>query len=147
MHRAVNPPRGTDPSRARDGLQKLTSKVSPITPAITGISFPSPTDTRSDRGREHLAMAMPVTSALSANSSSDDTIQPATPTGWESLDQLWSSLRQQKERKMAKEPSKIESFVETLQAPEPQVIHVPSRPPPSSHPSVKKKRSMYVASY
>jgi HSP20 family molecular chaperone IbpA len=86
---------------------------------------------------------LPETSFHTGHSSSDDSIEPVTPTDHESLDQLWSSLRQQKERKMAKEVPKIESFGGSPQPPSAPVINVPSRPSAAStRPSLKTQKSI-----
>ena len=132
-------PNRKDPSRSVDGR----AFASPITPAVTGLSFPSPmdapTEVAHDRPRPVLMASTPGPSSSAshpAEFSSDGSAEP--PADHQSLDRLWDSLRQEKERKMAKERPKVKSLEETGSE-----MHVLQQPPLlQSKPTLKKQKSM-----
>ncbi|PPR00779.1 hypothetical protein CVT24_000744 [Panaeolus cyanescens] len=80
---------------------------SPVTPAVTGIDYPTIDDNSTDyvprRARGFF------THPNTAGSTIDDVEPPADAR---SLDQLWGSIRQEKEKKMAKEKPKVQSLEE-----------------------------------
>ncbi|KAL0954494.1 hypothetical protein HGRIS_003462 [Hohenbuehelia grisea] len=108
-------------STSRNQLRRTSEQPhnpSPITPTVTRLAFPSPIDTAPQPSGRHNPMLNETESHVSAyddlysttDTPSYDTVEPVTPTDYESLDQLWDTLRQQKEAKMAKEPPKVKSF-------------------------------------
>lgn len=127
---------------------------SPVTPAVTGIDYPGDdlsTDLESrpqaTRNVTHHAL---YTHPNVAGSSIDD-VEP--PADTQSLDQLWGTIRLEKERKMAKERAKVQSLEDVAQellVQDYRAMQVPvvmeSSPPPISAPkSVKRQKSMYVS--
>lgn len=125
---------------------------SPITPAVTGLVFPSPVDTISEQDQNktgllysmanlQLGASVPSTSERMESVNSSETHR--------SLDELWSTLRQKKERKMAKDPLKIESFgeyspdvpIQRYSDPDPPVPDLPVSVPIPKQP-LRKKKSM-----
>ncbi|KAF8239792.1 hypothetical protein L208DRAFT_1385846 [Tricholoma matsutake] len=121
-----------------DGIVPAVDKVnlSPATPAVTGIVYPSsspmdaPTETESTRYRPppHRLYSHPNIAA----SSIDDV--PESLVDGQALDQLWGSIRQQKERKMAKERPKVQSLEEA-------VNEVPSENPAVDIPVLESQAS------
>ncbi|KAF6757300.1 hypothetical protein DFP72DRAFT_253619 [Ephemerocybe angulata] len=113
---------------------------SPVTPAVTGIDYPSIEDTSTDldssrapgygRGQQFYTLPNIVGSSI------DDPVEP--PSNASSLDQVWGAIRQQKERRMAKEKPKVQSLEEVTQ--ELLVADQPPMPVPvmESHSSVPK---------
>jgi hypothetical protein len=131
----------TSPRRSIDKAAD-NAHTSPLTPAVTGITFPSPTDTRSDNYRQRPSLRGVVPEPSLHPSSSDDSVAPITPTDIESLDQLWGSLRLEKERKMAQEPPKIKSLEGSTLTPS----RTPMAPPEPHH-TLKKQISLFVFFY
>ena len=137
-----------------DANIRAVNKTNPLppTPAVTGIIYPSsspmdaPTETESTRYRPppNRFYRHPNVAA----SSIDDV--PESVADGQSLDQLWGSIRQQKEQKMAKERPKIQSLEEA-------VNEVPSEHPQagvdvpvlesqaSGRKSLQKQKSMCVS--
>lgn len=126
MPRSSTPGFRQDPSRPWDGVDRLFEKAfaPPVTPNITGLSFPMSLPDR--------PMAPEPFSTPQGSSGSSD--GPVTPTEYESLDQLWDSLRHQKEIKMAKQPAKVKSLEGT---------DLPELSPPPKH-TIKKRKSQCV---
>ncbi|KAJ8521923.1 hypothetical protein ONZ45_g1447 [Pleurotus djamor] len=100
-------------SKQGDIIPTKRGNNSPITPAVTGLFFPSPIDTNvQDNGRQN-PIFKDIQDEFSLDderSQSYDTAEPVTPTDYQALDDLWGTLRLQKEIKMAKEPPKVKSF-------------------------------------
>jgi hypothetical protein len=127
---------------------------SPVTPAVTGIDYPGEDELSTDietrppaRNDAHRAL---YTHPNVAGSTIDD-VEP--PADTQSLDQLWDTIRLEKERKMAKERPKVQSFEDAvsqeLLVQDHRAMQVPvmeSSPAPLSTPkSVKRQKSMYVS--
>jgi hypothetical protein len=137
-----------------DGSIRAVDKAnpSPVTPAVTGIVYPSsspmdaPTETESTRYRPppNRFYSHPNVAA----SSIDDV--PESVADGQSLDQLWGSIRQQKERKMAKERPKVQSLEEALneEPSEHPAVDVPVlESQASGRKSLQKQKSMCVSIY
>jgi len=134
-----------------DGTRAVgKTNPSPVTPAVTGIVYPSnssmdaPAEIESTKYRPppHHFYSHPNIAA----SSIDDV--PESVADGQSLDQLWGSIRQQKERKMAKERPKVQSLEEVAdEAPSEQpAIDVPVlESQASGRKSLQKQKSMYVS--
>jgi len=111
-------PQSSNSRNQRSRPSELPPLPSPISPAVTRLVYPSPVDTVPPPGGRHHSMLNENDPRVSAYDdcysveapSSYDTIEPVSPTDYESLDQLWDTLRQQKEARMAKEPPKVKSF-------------------------------------
>ncbi|KAF8071912.1 hypothetical protein FPV67DRAFT_1387465, partial [Lyophyllum atratum] len=87
---------------------------SPVTPAVTGIVYPStPLDsiTEADTSIYRAPSNRFYTHPNIAASTIDDGA-PRPLSNSQALDQLWGTLREQKERKMAKERPKVQSLEE-----------------------------------
>ena len=133
----------TDTVSRKDDKAKAPS---PITPAVTGIDYPGDdfsTDIESRPQHRNIARAL-YTHPNIAGSTIED-VEP--PTDTRSLDQLWGSIRLEKERKMAKERPKVQSLEDIAQELLVQDHHVPAieSPPISAPKSVKRQKSMYVS--
>lgn len=120
---------------------------SPVTPAVTGIIYPpTPVDTltEADSSRYRAPPNRFYTHPNIAESTLDDGGPQALDDG-HSLDQLWGTIRQQKERKMAKERPKVQSLEEitnelSLEQPP---VDIPVLESQASIPrSLKKQKSM-----
>lgn len=116
---------------------------SPITQAVTGIEYPSPSDPPSDmdpRRRGYGVRAL-YTHYNIASSAIDAQVEP--PPDMSSLDRVWGTIRQEKERKMAKERPKVQSLEEAFdRSPDPSV-HIPViESQASGHKSLTKHKSM-----
>jgi hypothetical protein len=127
MPRPSTPGFRQDPSRPWDAADRLFDKSfsPPVAPNITGLSYPMSLPDR--------PMAPEPFSTPQGSSGSSD--GPVTPTEYESLDQLWDSLRHQKELKMAKQPAKVKSLEGT---------DLPELPIAQRH-TVKRKKSQCVS--
>ena len=135
-----------------NALSRKDDKViipSPVTPAVTGIDYPSnddlSTDIESRPQPRNIARAL-YTHPNIAGSTIED-VEP--PVDARSLDQLWDTIRLEKERKMAKERPKVQSLEEIAQellVQDHHTMHVPvmESPPVSAPKSVKRQKSMYV---
>ncbi|KAG6817675.1 hypothetical protein H0H87_005433 [Tephrocybe sp. NHM501043] len=121
---------------------------SPVTPAVTGIIYPStPLDsiTEADTSIYHAPPKHFYTLPNIAASTIDDG-GPRPLSDGHSLDKLWGSIRQQKERKMAKEKSKVQSLEEIandLSLSEQHPVDIPVLDSHVSDPkSLKKRKSI-----
>ena len=123
---------------------------SPVTPAVTGIDYPGDdlsTDIESrPQARNYSHHAALYTHPNIAGSSIDD-VEP--PQDAHSLDQLWDTIRLEKERKMAKERPKVQSLEDVAQellVQDHRAMQIPvieSSPPLiSTLKSVKRQKSM-----
>jgi hypothetical protein len=121
----------------------LNKDIPPLTPAVTGISYPSPSEVRQDRQRPFILTAPSESSHH--HSSSDDSLAPSTPTDIDTLGQLWESIRLDKERRMAKEPSKIKSFTSEGGNPESQRPSLTNPVLNLDPPQILKKKSLYAS--
>jgi hypothetical protein len=126
---------------------------SPVTPAVTGIDYPRDdlsTDIESRFQARNVAYHTALYTHPNIAGSTIDDVEP--PQDTQSLDQLWGTIRLEKERKMAKERSKIQSFEDVVpqellvQDHRAMQVNVMESPPPlnSTPKSVKKQKSMYV---
>ena len=127
---------------------------SPVTPAVTGIDYPRDdlsTDIESRPQARNAAHAHALYTHPNIAGSTIDDVEP--PADAQSLDQLWGTIRLEKERKMAKERPKVQSLedvaAQELLVQDYRPMQVPlmeSSPPPFSTPkSVKRQKSMYVS--
>lgn len=89
---------------------------SPVTPAVTGLDYPPTGDGSTDLDSSgahpfgmHQFYAQPNVAASSLDGHTDP------PSNSSSLDQVWGAIRQQKERRMAKEKPKVQSLEEITQ--------------------------------
>ena len=122
---------------------------SPVTPAVTGIDYPGD-DLSTDivESRPQVSRNALYTHPNVAGSTIDD-VEPLVDS--QSLDQLWGTIRLEKERKMAKERPKVQSLEDTvpqeLLVQDHRAIQVPlmESPPISAPKSVKRPKSMYVS--
>ena len=123
---------------------------SPVTPAVTGIDYPGDdlsTDIESRPQARNVAHHTALYTHPNIAGSTIDDVEP--PQDTQSLDQLWGTIRLEKERKMAKERPKVQSledqelFVQDHRA---MQIPVMGSSPPliSTTKSVKRQKSMYV---
>lgn len=124
---------------------------SPVTPAVTGIDYPSNDDLSTeieDRPQaRNIARAL-YTHPNIAGSTIEDVEPPADAR---SLDQVWGTIRLEKERKMAKERAKVQSLEEMAQelfVQDHRTMQGPGleSPPISAQRSVRRHKSMYVSS-
>jgi len=122
---------------------------SPVTPAVTGIDYPSNEDasTELDSYRPPRGFARGLYTHPNIAGSTIDDVEP--PVDARSLDLLWGSIRQEKEKKMAKERPKVQSLEEIAQdllAVDQIPVQVPvmESPPVSVPKSMRKQKSMYV---
>lgn len=111
--------------------QDKSALLSPVTPAVTGIDYPSQVDTLPEPDpRRFNYQPSPNTTMSSAHqqlqtnnrlytlpntvgSSIDDAATELPPNNV-SLDDVWSAIRQKKERQMAKEKPKVQSLEEII---------------------------------
>jgi hypothetical protein len=124
---------------------------SPVTPAVTGIDYPGDdlsTDIESRPQARNVSHHAALYTHPNIAGSTIDDVEP--PQDAQSLDQLWGTIRLEKERKMAKERPKVQSLEEVvpqeLLVQDHRAMQVPvmeSSPPLISR-SVKKQKSMYV---
>ena len=126
---------------------------SPVTPAVTGIDYPGDdlsTDIESRPQARNIAYHTALYTHPNIAGSTIDDVEP--PQDTQSLDQLWGTIRLEKERKMAKERPKVQSLEEVvaqeLLVQDHRAMQVPvmeSSPPLVATPkSVKRQKSMYV---
>ncbi|KAG6862564.1 hypothetical protein C0995_000112 [Termitomyces sp. Mi166 len=100
-----------------DALRKSHDKVndSPVTPAVTGIIYPSTaldSATEADTSVYHPPGNHFYNHPNVAASNIDDPLPRPPSSDEHSLDKVWCAIRQQKERKMAKEKPKVQSLEE-----------------------------------
>lgn len=126
---------------------------SPVTPAVTGIDYPGDdlsTDIESRPQARNVAHHTALYTHPNVAGSTIDDVEP--PQDTQSLDQLWGTIRLEKERKMAKERPKVQSLedviAQELLVQDHRAMQVPvmeSSPPLiSTTKSMKKQKSMYV---
>ncbi|KAG6813407.1 hypothetical protein H0H92_011385 [Tricholoma furcatifolium] len=120
---------------------------SPVTPAVTGIVYPStPLDsiTEADTSVYHAPPNRLYTHPNVAGSNIDDG-SPRPLSDGHSLDKLWSTIRQQKSRQMAKEKPKVQSLEEVVHdlSLSDQHVDIPVMESQESDPkSLKKRKSI-----
>ncbi|KAG6842331.1 hypothetical protein C0991_010620 [Blastosporella zonata] len=127
-----------------------SSHNSPVTPAVTGIIYPStPLDSITEADTS--IYNAPPNHFYNHPNKAASTIEDGGPrplSEGHSLDQLWGTIRQQKERKMAKEKPKVQSLEEIandLSVSEQRPVDIPVLESHLSDPkSLKKRKSMYV---
>jgi hypothetical protein len=132
-----------------DGITQAVDKggPSPVTPAVTGIAYPSTSAMDAATETESTRYRPPPNRFYNhpniAASSIDDV--PESVVDGQSLDKLWGSIRQQKERKMAKERPKVQSLEEVLNEAPSSGVDVPVlESQASGRKSLQKQKSMYV---
>jgi len=119
---------------------------SPVTPAVTGIDYPSNDDASTEIDLYNSrGMARGLYTHPNIAGSSIDDVEP--PADARSLNLIWDTIRQEKEKKMAKERAKVQSLEEAaheLLAVEQAPVHVPlmESPPVSAPKSAKKQKSL-----
>lgn len=119
---------------------------SPVTPAVTGIDYPSVDDASTELDMyNHRGYARGLYTLPNVAGSSIEDVEP--PVDARSLNLVWDSIRQEKEKKMAKEKPKVQSLEEVVQemyAAEQMGMQIPlvESPPMSTPKSVKKQKSM-----
>jgi len=122
---------------------------SPVTPAVTGIDYPTNDDASTELDMfKHRGMARGLYTHPNNAGSTIEDVEP--PADARSLNLVWDTIRQEKEKKMAKERPKVQSLEEVAQelyATEHinvpmQQIPVMESPPISVPKSVKKQKSI-----
>jgi len=123
---------------------------SPVTPAVTGIDYPRDdlsTDIETRPQARNVAYHTALYTHPNIAGSAIDDVEP--PQDTQSLDQLWGTIRLEKERKMAKERPKIQSFEDAVpqellvQDHRAMQVNVMGSPPLNSTPkSVKRQKSI-----
>lgn len=119
---------------------------SPVTPAVTGIDYPSNDDASTEVDLyKSRGMARGLYTHPNIAGSSIDDVEP--PADARSLSLIWDTIRQEKEKKMAKERPKVQSLEEAAQellAAEQAPVHVPlmESPPVSPPKSARKQKSL-----
>lgn len=115
---------------------------SPVTPAVTGIDYPSNDDFSTDI--DFIPQARNTARALYTHpniaGSTIEDVEP--PVDSRSLDQVWDTIRLEKERKMAKERPKVQSLDDIAQELLVQDHRIMESPPVSAPKSVKRQKSM-----
>jgi hypothetical protein len=114
----------------------------PITPAVTGIDYPSievaSTEFQSHRPPRPNGRGFYTHPNIGGSTIED--VEP--PADARSLDLLWDTIRQQKEKKMAKERPKVQSLEEMAQETLPveqAPMAVPLDSPPMSAPKTARR--------
>ncbi|KAG6851097.1 hypothetical protein H0H93_000977 [Arthromyces matolae] len=130
-------------------LRKSFDKVneSPVTPAVTGIIYPSdPMDSITEDTSVYRPPFNNFYTHPNVAASNIDDGSPRPLAESQSLDKLWSTIRQQKERKMAKEKPKVQSLEEIandLSLSDQLPVDIPVLDSHASDPkSVKKRKSI-----
>jgi len=103
-------------ARRSDGPDaRLNDKAtpSPVTPAVTGILYPSPTEQTEIVDRNRYPPYHPVTEDNDVPSVHDDSDSPPDNT----LDEVWKTIQQEKALKVAKDRPKIRSLEEAAYEP------------------------------
>lgn len=120
---------------------------SPVTPAVTGIDYPSNDDlsTHIESRPQARNVARALYTHPNIGGSTIEDVEP--PADTQSLDQLWGNIRLEKERKMAKERPKVQSLDEIAQellVQDHRGMQVPvmESPPISAQKSVKRQKSI-----
>ncbi|KAF8968184.1 hypothetical protein BDZ97DRAFT_1801379 [Flammula alnicola] len=132
------------------GANRKDDKIvqSPVTPAVTGIDYPSNDDASTEfDAHRHRGTARALYTHPNVAGSSIDDVEP--PADAQSLNVIWDTIRLEKERKMAKERPKVQSLEEVAQemlgAKQVPLHNIPviESPPPASGPkSVKRQKSV-----
>lgn len=117
----------------------------PVTPAVTGIDYPTVEDgsTERDSHRPPRPNARGFYTHPNTGGSTIEEVGP--PPDARSLDLLWDTIRQDKEKKMAKERPKVQSLEEMFEmlAIDQVPMAVPLDSPPISAPkSTRRHKSM-----
>ncbi|KAF8149890.1 hypothetical protein B0H34DRAFT_666800 [Crassisporium funariophilum] len=116
---------------------------SPVTPAVTGIDYPSNDDasTELESYKPRVLKSALYTHPNIAGSTIDDVEPPADAR---SLDQLWGTIRLEKERKMAKERPKVQSLEDArdVLATDQPPMQIPVRESSPPAKSAKKQKSI-----
>lgn len=122
------------------------------TPTVTGIHYPSNDDFSAELEsyQQPRANGRGLYTHPNICGSTIDDVEPLADS--RSIDLLWDTLRQEKEKKMAKERPKVQSLEEPtpdMQAAEHTPIQVPllESPPISVPKSPRKHKSMYVPNF
>lgn len=138
-----NDSRRNHPNVTPDAPRESDDKDPPLTPAVTGIIYPSSdADTSIYRPPANHFYKHPNVAA-----SNIDDPSPGSTSDTHSLDKVWSTIRQQKERMMAKEKPKVQSLEEranNLSLSDQVDIPVWDAPDPKT---LKKRKSMYVVCF
>ncbi|KAJ7104104.1 hypothetical protein B0H15DRAFT_808492 [Mycena belliarum] len=141
--------------------RRVTSPITPATTCVTGLVFPSPVESvplepppakpRPLRRTSRLALSPPSSSKRDFVEISPDVTNPPQLDDAAALDDLWNSLRVEKELKMNKERPKVKSLEEykptptigdVLRTPSPRLrTPSPRLRPPSPQPSPRSKIS------
>lgn len=114
----------------------------PITPAVTGIDYPSIVDasTARETHRPPRPSGRGFYTHPNIGGSTIEDVEP--PADSQSLDLLWGTIRQEKEKKMAKEKPKVQSLEEMAQEMlviEQTPMAVPLESPPISAPKTARR--------
>lgn len=113
----------------------------PITPAVTGIDYPSnDVSTQPDSHRPPRPNGRGFYTHPNIGGSTIEDVEP--PADARSLDLLWDTIRQEKEKKMAKERPKVQSLEEMVQemlVVEHAPMAVPLESPPISAPKTARR--------
>lgn len=113
----------------------------PITPVVTGIDYPSIED--ASTARESYRPPRPKGRGFynhpNIGGSTIEDVEP--PADAQSLDLIWGTIRQEKEKKMAKEKPKVQSLEEMVQEMviEQTPMAVPLESPPMSAPKTARR--------
>ncbi|KAJ7773320.1 hypothetical protein B0H16DRAFT_1511901 [Mycena metata] len=131
------------PASARKSVSRRIT--SPITPGgVTGLVFPSPLEsTPSERSARPLRRVSRINSYSSASNGNfvDLSSDPPQLADGAALDDLWNTLRLEKERKMNKEPPKVKSLEEYKPSPiVDDILKAPSPRPASKLTTSDEKR-------
>ncbi|KAH9481403.1 hypothetical protein JR316_0005929 [Psilocybe cubensis] len=119
---------------------------SPLSPAVTGIDYPSVDDASTELDMyRHRGMTRGLYTHPNIAGSSIEDVEP--PADARSLTLVWDSIRQEKEKKMAKERPKVQSLEEVVQElyaadHVPMQIPLMESPPISAPKSVRKQKSI-----
>jgi hypothetical protein len=136
---------------------RAAGNASPITPAVTGIHYPttsmySTTETETTRYRTQPNRLYTHPNVCGSAIDDGATVTDSQVAREDHIQQIWGQIRQQKEQKMAKERPKVESFEKEKKIKSPtggnlgigesQEIDIPVLDAPG--PRLKRKKSMYV---
>ena len=121
---------------------------SPVTPAVTGIDYPHDDGVSTGVDSSYRVLhptGMGLYTHPNVAGSTLDDVEP--PADTRSLDHIWGSIRQEKERRMAKERPKVQSLEDAQGQNSATGMQVPLlESAPNSHPkSPRKQKSMCVS--
>ncbi|KAF8896350.1 hypothetical protein BD779DRAFT_1608603 [Infundibulicybe gibba] len=151
------PPNRRDPSSSRDVYPKRpdTALLSPVTPAVTGIIYPSPVDAPTEVDPTRYRQMHPSDRASSshrrpepAEFSVDESVAPSAAL--QSIDELWDTIREKKAIKMAKERPKVQSLEEIahdIPAQEQPGVEIPVFESQGSIPQHALKKQKSISSF